>query len=424
MKALTYGCRTRRYVKHWRMTGSLVRARLFGSVAALALLVVSLPAVALAEVHTAIPPRDFATVCTHDPSVNPPFFDVGVPHNLAVNCAARFNLVKGVGEGMFHPFVPLRRDQAATVVRNWLEAAFGFALPDEPTHPFTDLDGNVHAPSIALLADIGILTGVTDDTFIPTRFITRGQFATMMRRAISYADQLTITGELPPDAVVPFNDIVGTVHANSVQAIAAIGVLTGFPDGTARPGEPLTRGQLATFLMRAAAYLHTFDRWEQSVVPRTFTQTFTVTQSNENDADGEEVSEPVTLFSVPVRMVVYGFSGEIALRVTLSDHDRYLAEPAPEPKTDPDPDAEPVPEPQPVRFAAPGLILTHNDGSYVALLATADALNGATGVYEAVIAESTATLRFSVLSRSFDQFQLRLSLTDRPPLILNLSQPE
>jgi hypothetical protein len=130
-----------------------------GSVLVSALLGVSMPAVA--SEFNGIEPRDFSTVCTHDSSVNPPFSDVGVPHNIAVNCAARFDLVKGVGDGLYHPWAPLRRDQAATVVRNWLETAFGFALPDETDHPFTDLDGNVHAGAIALLTDIGIVGGVT-----------------------------------------------------------------------------------------------------------------------------------------------------------------------------------------------------------------------------------------------------------------------
>ena len=372
-----------------------------GSVAVLALLGASLPTHVLAETHTVIEPRDFATVCTHDPSANPPFFDVGAPHNVAVNCAARFNLVKGVGAGLYEPFMPLRRDQAATVVRNWLETAFGFTLPNAPAHPYTDLAGNVHTPGIALLADIGVLTGTSEELFTPGRYVTRGQFATMMRRAISYADQLTIDGELPPDALVPFADLAGNPHAANMQAIAAIGVLTGFPDGTARPNEPLTRGQLATFLMRAAAYLHTYDRWEQSVVPFTFNETFTVTTVNEDD-------ETVAAFTVPVRMVVYGFTGEIALRLDLTDRDTFNA----------DEDNEAI------TFGSPGLTLTRTDGSVVAVLASGEALNTATSVVDTVIAESAASVRFSVLARSFNEFQLQLAITDQDPLTVTLRPPE
>jgi hypothetical protein len=381
-----------------------------GSVLVLALLGVSMPAVA--SEFNGIEPRDFSTVCTHDASVNPPFSDVGVPHNIAVNCAARFNLVKGVGDGLYHPWAPLRRDQAATVVRNWLETAFGFALPDETDHPFTDLDGNVHAGAIALLTDIGIVGGVTDELFAPGKLVTRGQFATLMRRAISYADQLTVTGELPPDASVPFLDLAGNPHAANVQAIAAIGVLTGFVDGTARPGDPVSRGQLATFLMRAAAYLHTFDRWEQTTVPRTFTHTFTVTQTVDE--------QTTTLYTVPARLVVYGFTGEIALRLNFTERDAYLAAFA----ADPDNTPEDGPAKLPVTFAPPGLTLTTTDGTLVALLSDAETMNTQTGVYDTVISENQATTRFSVLARTYDQFQLRLSLSGKDPQVVTLSPPE
>jgi len=386
------------------------RSKLAGAVVVMALVGVSMPAFALD--HTTIQPRDFSEVCTHDPSVNPPFFDVGVPHNIAVNCAARFNLVKGVGGGLYEPFAPLRRDQAATVVRNWLETAFGFTLPGETEHPFTDLNGNVHTDSIALLAELGIITGATDDLFNPARFVTRGQFATLMRRAISYADQLSITGELPPDATVAFSDLAGNPHSQNVQAIAAIGVLTGFADDTARPSDPVTRGQLATFLMRAAAYLHTFDRWEQSTVPRTFTQTFTVTQTTDD--------ETVTLFTLPVRMVVYGFTGEIALRINLTERDAYLAAFADDPANTPEGgDAK-----LPVTFVTPGLTLTRSDGTVIAVLSTAELLNTRTGVYDSVVSESTATMRFSVLARAYDDFQIRLTVSGKDPHILTLRVPE
>lgn len=375
-----------------------------------ALLGVSLPA--HANLATAIEPRDFSDVCRHDPSVNPPFVDVGVPHNIAVNCAARFNLVKGVGDGLYQPWAPLRRDQAATVVRNWLETAFGFVLPGPDTHPFDDLDGNVHVSSIALLHDLGIVNGVDDDLFAPGRLVTRGQFATLIRRAISYADQLSIDGELPPDADVPFVDIADHAHAPNVQAIAAIGVLTGFTDGSARPNDPVTRGQLATFLMRAAAYLDTFDRWEQTATPVTFNKTFTVTRSVEDTTE--------TLFDLPVRMVVYGFTGEIALRITLTDYAQYVTAFLDDPKnTDEDGNTA-----EPVTFVSPGLTLVRTDGTLVTQLAASDTLNTQTGVVDLVVSESTATTRFSVLARQYDQFQLQLTVDGKDPLTLTLDEPE
>lgn len=42
-----------------------------------------------------------------------------------------------------------------------------------------------------------------------------------------------------------------SVHADAVRELAARGVLLGYPDGTFRPGDDLTRGQLASVLARA-----------------------------------------------------------------------------------------------------------------------------------------------------------------------------
>lgn len=383
------------------------RPRLRVIALALALLLLSVPA--YADFHTNIEPRDYLDVCGHDPNLNPPFFDVGVPHNTAVNCAARLDLVQGVGDGLYHPWAPLRRDQAATVVRKWLEAAFGFRLPDAETQPFVDLDENVHADAIALLADLEILNGVTDDQFFPSRLVTRGQLATLLRKAISYADQLSITGELPPDATVPFHDIANSVHSAHVQAVAAIGVLTGFGDGSARPHEPVTRGQLATFLMRAAAYLDTFDRWEQTATTYTFTGTFDVTDVVDD--------ETVTVFRVPVRLVVYGFTGEIDVRINLTERDTYLTEHHDEADANDE-------EPDPLLFAEPGLTLTRTDGPLVTQLANRDTLTTQAGVFDTVISENRSTTRFSVIARNFADYQLQLSIGGRDALLLPLSAPE
>lgn len=48
-----------------------------------------------------------------------------------------------------------------------------------------------------------------------------------------------------------FTDIAGSVHAESVRALAHAGVVSGFPDGSYRPLGDVSRGQLATFLARA-----------------------------------------------------------------------------------------------------------------------------------------------------------------------------
>ena len=44
----------------------------------------------------------------------------------------------------------------------------------------------------------------------------------------------------------------GTFFADAVAWAAESGVTTGYPDGTFRPDQWVTRGELATFLLRVA----------------------------------------------------------------------------------------------------------------------------------------------------------------------------
>jgi hypothetical protein len=47
-----------------------------------------------------------------------------------------------------------------------------------------------------------------------------------------------------------FSDIAGNTHEQSIIKEAARGITTGYPDGTFRPDQPVTRGQMMTFLDR------------------------------------------------------------------------------------------------------------------------------------------------------------------------------
>jgi hypothetical protein len=48
-----------------------------------------------------------------------------------------------------------------------------------------------------------------------------------------------------------FRDVTGTAHATAINAVAAVRLARGYPDGTYRPGANITRGQMATHLAAA-----------------------------------------------------------------------------------------------------------------------------------------------------------------------------
>jgi hypothetical protein len=62
---------------------------------------------------------------------------------------------------------------------------------------------------------------------------------------------LTLAYDLPPASSPTFNDIAGTTFEREIRAVAAAGIAGGFPDGSYKPGQVVTRGQMARFIALA-----------------------------------------------------------------------------------------------------------------------------------------------------------------------------
>lgn len=126
----------------------------------------------------------------------------------------------------------------------------GSACGPAPASRFRDRDrAGVHIAAIDCVAWWNVTSGLPDGTFQPGGTVTRGQMATFMTNAI-----LATGGQLPPPGG-GFADARDTVHRRAIERLAAAGVVGGFPDGGFRPNEPVTRGQMATFLVGALEHL-------------------------------------------------------------------------------------------------------------------------------------------------------------------------
>ncbi|HVM00039.1 MAG TPA: S-layer homology domain-containing protein [Egibacteraceae bacterium] len=104
-----------------------------------------------------------------------------------------------------------------------------------------DIVGNAHAASIVAVVVRGIANGYADGTYRPQQQVTRGQMATFLARAL----------DLAPAPASGLRDIAGNTHQAAIEAVAAAGIAKGYADGTYRPQQQVTRGQMATFLARA-----------------------------------------------------------------------------------------------------------------------------------------------------------------------------
>lgn len=106
---------------------------------------------------------------------------------------------------------------------------------------FVDIPGDTHEANIERAVLEAFTGGTGDGRYGPVDPVSRGQMATFLAQAL----------DLEPVADGPFTDTAGSPHEGNINAVAAAGIAGGFDDGTYRPGEAVTRGQMATFLAKA-----------------------------------------------------------------------------------------------------------------------------------------------------------------------------
>ena len=129
-----------------------------------------------------------------------------------------------------------------------LPMAAGFASADVPSASgtFVDDDGNIHEANIELIAAAGITVGcdTVNRLYCPDGLVTRAQMATFLVRAL---------GETPSAAYHGyFSDVPdGRWYTGYIERASEFGLTTGYPDGTYRPDTPVTRDELAVFVLRA-----------------------------------------------------------------------------------------------------------------------------------------------------------------------------
>lgn len=114
------------------------------------------------------------------------------------------------------------------------------------TISFLDTDGNIHQANIELIATAEITVGCTVDGlyYCPSRPITRAELAAFLLRALGIEEFVAFRGTFPD---VP----AGEWYTPYVETIESLGIASGYPDGTYRPDEIVTRAEMAVFLIAA-----------------------------------------------------------------------------------------------------------------------------------------------------------------------------
>lgn len=109
------------------------------------------------------------------------------------------------------------------------------------TAPGSDILNHWAKQSIQNWQDKGFITGYPDGSFKPNDDISRAEFMTLINKAFKYT---AITA-------IRYSDVkTGDWYANEVAIAEAAGYISGYPDGTLRPNNPISREEAASIIMK------------------------------------------------------------------------------------------------------------------------------------------------------------------------------
>jgi hypothetical protein len=116
---------------------------------------------------------------------------------------------------------------------------------------FADIGDSAHEEAILCLADHGLIRGTSNPSlYAPRRVVTRAQMASFIARTVEFATQHEL-----PESDQGFDDVEeGSEHEDNINKLAGVGIAQGRDEGFA-PNRPVTRGQMATFIVRALDYV-------------------------------------------------------------------------------------------------------------------------------------------------------------------------
>ena len=119
------------------------------------------------------------------------------------------------------------------------------AIVSDTANAFTDIDNIRWAnDEIWYTTALGLFKGTSETTFSPMSTMTRGMIATVLYR---------LAGEPEVTATAKFADVAeGRYFTKAIAWAAENGITYGYPDGTFRPNDAVTRQEMVTFLYRFA----------------------------------------------------------------------------------------------------------------------------------------------------------------------------
>jgi hypothetical protein len=153
-------------------------------------------------------------------------------------------VISGYADNTFRPNNATTRGQLTKIT----VLAFRIPLYTPPTPTFTDVPiSNPFYVYVETAAFHNIVQGYSDGTFRPDNNVTRGQVCKIVVNAAGWTP---INPPIPTFSDVP----VGSGFYEYIETAYVRGIISGYSDGTFRPGNDATRAQICKVVYRAIPY--------------------------------------------------------------------------------------------------------------------------------------------------------------------------
>lgn len=173
-------------------------------------------------------------------------------YSKAVEELSKKEVLSGLTSDFFRPDEPITREDVADwayrVASLSLSAMEGKDLPA----PFKDVpDDSPASKAINTLAFYNYVKGYPDGEFKPNRPITREETAVLISKIVEAQQRPT---QLP---LIRFQDMdhFSNWASDSINLLAVNHIVAGYPDGTYRPKQNITRAEFAAMLSNLIRYL-------------------------------------------------------------------------------------------------------------------------------------------------------------------------
>lgn len=175
---------------------------------------------------------------TSDKTVYAGWVKSTVPDQL--NGDDHFAYVVGYPDGSVQPNGNITRAEVAAIFFRLLQPEVRDGNLSD-TNVFTDVTENDwHNVSVSTMAELNIIKGRTETTFVPDAPITRAEFAAICARFD--------TGLTEGDSNL--TDISGHWAEEEIERAVSLGWIAGYPDGTFKPNQFITRAEAVSIINR------------------------------------------------------------------------------------------------------------------------------------------------------------------------------